>query len=429
MAENPFGSLLNPNAARAGLWDMRMMSAANRSESPFERGMRSNYGRQGMSGDPMISGLANTVNEPDYSQFTYNPQLNAQARSAGVVPLEANQVKQNVLFPNTGFFGNHPRLSGAIEGGIFGALASHGGETPGESIQGALEGIVGSKRIREGLYRQQFARPFESAGALEQLNDMGEQRQLRQAQIKHYQDESDIQHDRIQQQKQNELDKINATRPVPDATGTWVYGQGQPGGSFNGIPFEGRQGGWQHMAEGGRQTASHDLDQGTREQLKIMGVDPKTATPGQIGQANTASQHQAIQRGSAIAGGGANARIPAQNYTDARKVHDQRMEDYNKKILKSDDPASASNARQAIIMQRMSDNRNDILPSDKDIKDYINQNNQAVQQTIQSETDQFNQKWPQAMEAPPAPKGSSPKTGLAPKGKIPTYNPNTGRLE
>jgi hypothetical protein len=194
--------------------------------------MRSPYGSRGVSGDPMLGQLANMANEPDYSQFTYDPAMNAAAKAAGVQPLEAGQVKQNTLLPNTGFFGNHPTLSHALEGGLYSLAASHGGMTPGESMQGVAEGLIGGHRIQEGLYRQQFARPFESAGMLEGLRDVGEQRLLRQAQIKHYSDEADIQRDRVQletEKNQLGLDKLNATRPVPVEGGTYLYHPGQEG--------------------------------------------------------------------------------------------------------------------------------------------------------------------------------------------------------
>ena len=166
-----------------------------------------------------------------------------------------------------------------------------------------------------------------------------------------------------------------------------------------------------------------DLDLGTREQLRIAGVDPATATAKQFTTANKAAQQQAIGRSGASAGAAAEAKIPAQNYTDARKTFDTRMEDYNKKLL-----AARSQARGAIIMDRMSQGRNDLLPTDKDINDYVTQGNQAIQQAIQQETSDFHQKWPQSLEQPRQSKPSSPKTGSAKKG-IPTYNPNTGQLE
>lgn len=175
---------MQPNARQAGMWDMRMMSTANRMESPFEHGMgRSSYPRAGSN--PMLNGMMGMSNEPDFSQFTYDPAMRQQAINAGVTPLDPSQVRHNAILPNTGFFGNHPRLSGAIEGGLFGALASHGGMTTGESIQGAIEGIVGGQQMRQGMLRQQFARPFEAQNYMEGIADKKQKRDLQDADIQH----------------------------------------------------------------------------------------------------------------------------------------------------------------------------------------------------------------------------------------------------
>jgi hypothetical protein len=186
MADNPYAlgaAMMNPNVARTGMYDMRMMSAANRSEAPFEH-IRSGARRSGAG--EMIGQMAAT---PDYSQFTFDPAANAAARQAlspyGLAPLEASQVKQNQILPNTGFFGNHPRLSGAIEGGLFSAMAAHGGDTPGESIQGALEGVVGGRQMKQNLYNRQFQAPFQAAGMFEALSDAQQKRELQSADIEH----------------------------------------------------------------------------------------------------------------------------------------------------------------------------------------------------------------------------------------------------
>lgn len=186
---NPFASVMSPNARQAGLWDLRMMSAANRMETPFERGTRSSYGHQGVAGNPMFAGMAGMANEPDYSSFTYNPQARTAATQAlapyGQRPLEANEVKNNVILPNKGFFGSHPHLSAALESGMLGAAAAHGGMTAGDTIQGALTGIIGGQRMKEGMWRQQFARPFEAAGMMEGLRDAQQKRELQEADIQH----------------------------------------------------------------------------------------------------------------------------------------------------------------------------------------------------------------------------------------------------
>jgi hypothetical protein len=428
---NPFQGMLNPNMRQTSLWDLRMMSAANRSETPFERGGRGTYRNQGMRGDPSLAGLAAMGNEPDYSQFTFDPAAHAQAQQYlsqyGLSPLEANQVKQNTVLPNSGFFGNHPRLSAALEGGMFGALASHGGETPGESIQGALEGLVGGQRMRQGLYNQQFARPFEAAGMMEQMQDMSQKRQLQGAQIKRYQDESDIQRERAETESiraNNELNRINATRPVPVEGGTYVYKGGGPPTIGPDALVNMNKPGWQLESGAGRPTsgASTNLDIGTREQLKIAGVNPVTATPNQIADANRKSQAQAIQRAGAQAGAGAGARdranLPYKNYEEASKAHDQRVGELNRQMLKQDDPQHQKMIKEQIMQEWASPNSKHTgswMPAQADVQGRIRENNSRIQQQIDAENASFKNDWPQAMEKPNAPKGA--KSNIPVEGK------------
>lgn len=138
----------------------------------------------------MLAGMLGGDGGTDYSQFTTDPVAHQAASDAlapyGLAPLEASQVQRNSILPNTGFFGNHPRLSGALEGGIYGALAAHGGNTVGESIQGALEGLVGGRQLQQAAYNRQFAKPFEAANAMEHLEDLQQKRDLQDAEIQHY---------------------------------------------------------------------------------------------------------------------------------------------------------------------------------------------------------------------------------------------------
>src|SRR5580704_10748051 len=64
--------------------------------------------------------------EGDLSQFTYDPSAHAAATSAGINPLSPSQVNPNAFLPNTGFFGAHHRIAGAIEGGLLGAAGAQG---------------------------------------------------------------------------------------------------------------------------------------------------------------------------------------------------------------------------------------------------------------------------------------------------------------
>ncbi len=293
---NPFQSALNPNMRNTSLWDLRMMSSANRMETPFERGARSSYGHQGISGNPMLAQMMGMGNQPDYSQFTYDPAMRQRAMDAGVQPLEASQVKHNTFLPNTGFFGNHPRLSAALESGVYGALAAHGGQTIGDSIQGSLEGIVGGQRLRQGVLNQQFARPFEAAGMIEGLQDMKQKRDLQSA---------DIEHLRAENQKLGRPDHdfrafgVSRNDPeiatIDNTTGNVKY---------DANPLY-------DPSQTKAARALEDISLGTREQLRIMGVDPATATTAQLAAANQKASAQLATRAGNAAGAGQNARNDA----------------------------------------------------------------------------------------------------------------------
>jgi len=384
----------------ASMWDMRMMAAANRSEMPFERMAGRGYGHQGISGNPMLSSLMGSSGEPDYSQFTYDPVMRQRAIDAGIQPLEASQVKQNVVLPNTGFFGRHQRLSNAIEGGMFGALAAHGGMTPGDTIQGTLEGIVGGPRLRQGMQREQFARPFEAASMLEGIADRKQTRELH---------EMEIQHLRAENQKLGRPDhdfrafgvsRNDPTIATVDSTTGKVTTVSNPD---------------YDPAISRAQTLEGNLDIGTREQLAIAGVEPGKATPAQIGTANKLAQAQAVARAGAVGGAQAGAKLPYQNYQDARTQHDKRITEYQGKMLKSDD----KNHRQQIEDEHFNEWQEKAdaakaagqkpppyrLITESEINAKIKENNAGVQSQIDAEQAAFNNQWPQAMEAPPVKKG------------------------
>lgn len=190
MADNPFAPVfMNPNASRTGLFDLRMMASANRMEAPFERRMGGGGGRS-----PMLAGIGGVPDSADYSSFTYDPNMRAQAMAAGVHPLEANQVRNNAVLPNTGFFGDHPRLSSAIEGGLFGAAYTRPSQTIGEGISNVAGGLLEGTQARQALWKRQFAGPFQASDVLENLQDKQALRQSRadEGQLRHTQMEYDL---------------------------------------------------------------------------------------------------------------------------------------------------------------------------------------------------------------------------------------------
>lgn len=140
-------------------------------------------------GNPLLSGLMGAENQPDYSQFTYDPQARVAASKYltqfGLSPLAPDQVQHNAVLPNSGFFGAHPRLAGGIEGGIFGAASTRGSDTWGEGISNVAEGLIAGPRMRQGLLDKQFARPFEAASMMEGMQDRTQKRELQEAEIQH----------------------------------------------------------------------------------------------------------------------------------------------------------------------------------------------------------------------------------------------------
>jgi hypothetical protein len=404
---NPFQSMLNPNAARVGLYDMRMMQTANRMELPFERSH--SYGHQGIGGNPMLANIMGGSNQPDYSVFTTDPAASHAARQAlspyGLAPLEANQVQRNTILPNTGFFGSHPNLSAALEGGAYGALAAHGGATIGDSIQGTLEGIVGGRQLQQGAYNRQFAKPFEAARMMEGLEDLHQKRDLQEAEIQHY---------RAMNTKlgQPEHPMRSIGNAGPQDAYIPIYNQetgkmeSQPNPNYDPALVRASH----------REAASSDLSIATREQLKIAGVDPAKATPTQLKAANQAAYQQAIGKVGASTGARASAEIPYQNETAARHAKDEQIKELNLKKMKSDDTSHVDEARMNIMMHRMSIGSNNLIPSDEDIQSYINQKNGAIDQQINQINQDFDTKWPRTLEQPATPKNSSRQTGSSTKG-------------
>lgn len=137
----------------------------------------------GQQQNPMGQGMG----EPDYSQFTFDPEARAAANQQlgqyGLHTLAPEDVNPNALLPNSGFFGRHPGIARGIEGGIFGAAATRGSDTWGEGISNVMQGLIGGRQMRQSMINRQFAAPFEQAHMLEGLEDMSQKRDLNSAMI------------------------------------------------------------------------------------------------------------------------------------------------------------------------------------------------------------------------------------------------------
>lgn len=181
--EGSFGQTPTPDMgvmrAMQQMRPIRMMEMMNR-QPAFGRGRGGGGGASEMGG----------MNEPDYSSASFDPEARAAADKAlspyGLHPLDPSQVQHNALLPNSGFFGNHPRLSGAMEGALFAAANTRPSNTPGEGISNAAQGLLAGTMQRRGMLNRQFETPFRQAGMMQQLQHSQMTDQLDEAQIQRY---------------------------------------------------------------------------------------------------------------------------------------------------------------------------------------------------------------------------------------------------
>lgn len=151
-------SVSNATKQMQGLREMRAIDVANR----VYGGPR--QPRQAGGSNPFFSSAGAGS---DYSAFTYDPAMRAQAEANGVSPLAPDQVRSNAVLPNSGFFGAHPRLSAGIEGAMFSAANTRGANTVGEGISNVMQGMIGGQQQRGQMLERQFEAPFQDAAALQ----------------------------------------------------------------------------------------------------------------------------------------------------------------------------------------------------------------------------------------------------------------------
>lgn len=139
----------------------------------YLRPMNSPAGRTPRSTQPSNPFFGAGGDDSGYSQFTYDPDANAAATSAlapyGLKPLSPDQVNPFAVLPNSGFFGSHPRLGQALEGGLFGAASTQGSNTVGEGISNVIGGVLRGQQERQHIVNNQFAAPFNQAVLFEQM--------------------------------------------------------------------------------------------------------------------------------------------------------------------------------------------------------------------------------------------------------------------
>lgn len=177
-------NLVNPSRVGNELFQLHMARGEQAYANQGNMRTRSASGRGGF-GTQGYAGLMGVGEQPDYSAFTYDPAMRAQAQAAGINPVAPEAVQHNAFLPNSGFFGNHPRLSGAIEGALFGAAATRGSDTIGEGISNVASGVLEAHAARQNILNRQFSRPFEANSMLEHLQGIKELREVHEADIQH----------------------------------------------------------------------------------------------------------------------------------------------------------------------------------------------------------------------------------------------------
>lgn len=225
----PHQQVMNYYRATAPLRVANMM--ARTSEYGPGRGMR----QMGGGANPLMS-----QGSLDPS-ILMSPEFQAQANALlGKYGLSLpQQVGPNAILPNTGYFGNHPHLSGAIEGAIYGAMATPpNSQTVGEGITNALIGGFGGQAMRRQSLTNQLMQPFGAAQQIEQLQDLQQKRDLNKAMIDRYKSEADIQQQRLQMQQDLADERAQNSRPQPfqrpdGSTGFLVRDPGSPAGWKN----------------------------------------------------------------------------------------------------------------------------------------------------------------------------------------------------
>ena len=107
----------------------------------------------------------------------------------------AQNPRQNLFLPEPGtanFFGQHPRVSNAIENAALFASNFQGGDTIGENISGVARGLIGVPQARESYRLQQMMAPFSTAQALAGLEKAQSDVDLSRAHAEYYRGRANV---------------------------------------------------------------------------------------------------------------------------------------------------------------------------------------------------------------------------------------------
>lgn len=380
---------------------IRMMEMMNRQQS-FGRGL-------GGGSNPFGSEMSGSMNEPDYSAASFDPEAKAAADKAlspyGLHPLDPSQVQHNALLPNTGFFGRHTRLAGGIEGALFAAANTRPSNTPGEGISNAAQGLLAGTMQRRGMLNRQFEAPFRQASMMEQLRDMHQKGDLQESEIQHYRAMDEHLKNADDQKAQYDNDRIAATRPVPDATGTWVFNKGGQtpvgmGSNPMRMDMQNTPEGWSHQDLGGRPApGSGSLT--SQMGLEKFGERPSKGKPNSKGLSgeqwadglNKWMQGNKVEVAGASAGRSEGARLAADKKAGIDKSDAHKQAEWELKNKLSE--FNKKDYRDEVYNNLWQSNGYKKVPSESDIDSEIQKHRDTL-------NDNFNQTW-----GPQTPQGAS----------------------
>lgn len=171
-------------------------------------GMRGPYGQPSPQ-----QGMGGIYSQPNMGQFANS--ANVFLQQYGMQEPTPDQINPYLFFGNTGAMANHPGIASAIDNGLSGLAFTQGSRTWGEGMSNVAQGILGSRQAHVQNYVNQYMRPLQMAGQLQEMQGTQAKIGLENAQAGYYND------------------KIEATRPVIDpwsgrvstfdkAQGKWV---------------------------------------------------------------------------------------------------------------------------------------------------------------------------------------------------------------
>ena len=118
--------------------------------------------RQAPASQPSRSSPQNTLLAQMSEYFTPLMQNSmAQAQAQANNPF--------LVFPNRGFFGRHPRVTGALEGALLGAATTGPSATAGEGISNVARSVLGLPQAAQDIRNQRALEPLKFAQPLMQM--------------------------------------------------------------------------------------------------------------------------------------------------------------------------------------------------------------------------------------------------------------------